>query len=106
TAAAPPPAAPSGSPATAPGWSAAQPSLAYIQPVCYLNRTYRLYVSSARKGSGMRSTSYYPVIMTADIPGSAAFYIAHFRFRALFESDWYVHLQSAEDERVNLALLD
>lgn len=54
----------------------------------------------------MRSTSYYPVIMTADIPGSAAFYIAHFRFRALFESDWYVHLQSAEDERVNLALLD
>lgn len=25
---------------------------------------------------------------------------------ALFESDWYVHLQSSQDERVNLAVLD
>jgi uncharacterized glyoxalase superfamily protein PhnB len=33
------------------------------------------------------------------------FYVTHFRFKPLFESDWYVHLQSEEDETVNLALL-
>ncbi|UUP16257.1 VOC family protein [Nitratireductor thuwali] len=54
----------------------------------------------------MKSTSYYPVIMTKDVSGTAAFYAAHFRFRPVFESDWYVHLQSSEDESVNLAVLD
>lgn len=54
----------------------------------------------------MKSTSYYPVLMTGDVAGTAAFYVEHFRFRPLFESDWYVHLQSAEDRRVNLAILD
>ncbi|OCO98774.1 MULTISPECIES: VOC family protein [unclassified Ensifer] len=54
----------------------------------------------------MKSTSYYPVLMTSDVAATAAFYIQHFRFEALFSSDWYVHLQSVEDERVTLALLD
>ena len=27
------------------------------------------------------------------------------RFRALFDSDWYVHLQSIDDDSVNLAIL-
>jgi uncharacterized glyoxalase superfamily protein PhnB len=54
----------------------------------------------------MKTTSYYPVLMTGDVPGTAAFYVSHFRFRPLFESDWYVHLQSAEDRRVNLAIVD
>ena len=54
----------------------------------------------------MKSTSYYPVIMTDDVAATAAFYITHFRFQALFESDWYFHLQSTEDERINLAILD
>lgn len=53
----------------------------------------------------MKSTSYYPVLMTDDVAGSAQFYVTHFRFKPLFESDWYVHLQSVEDEGVNLALL-
>lgn len=53
----------------------------------------------------MRSTSYYPVVMTTDVPGTAAFYIRHFRFKPLFDSDWYVHLQSREDQSVNLAVL-
>ncbi|SCB59604.1 Catechol 2,3-dioxygenase [Rhizobium aethiopicum] len=53
----------------------------------------------------MKSTSYYPVIMTEDVAGSARFYCAHFGFRALFESDWYVHLQSTEEENVALAIL-
>ncbi|AVT79791.1 VOC family protein [Rhodopseudomonas palustris] len=54
----------------------------------------------------MRSTSYYPVIMTSNVAATAAFYCRHFGFRPLFEADWYVHLQSAEDPAVNLAILD
>lgn len=54
----------------------------------------------------MRITSYYPVIMTADVVGTTAFYVEHLDFRPLFTSDWYVHLQSGHDESVNLAVLD
>jgi catechol 2,3-dioxygenase-like lactoylglutathione lyase family enzyme len=53
----------------------------------------------------MRTTSYYPVLMVEDVAATAAFYTRHFRFKPLFESDWYVHLQSEEDEGVNLAIL-
>lgn len=53
----------------------------------------------------MRSTQYYPVIMTDDVTGTAAFYCDHFRFNRAFDSDWYVHLQSSEDLSVNLAVL-
>ncbi|WP_312405595.1 VOC family protein [Rhizobium sp.] len=54
----------------------------------------------------MKAVSYYPVIMTADVAGTAAFYIQHFGFEALFSADWYVHLQSKESEHVTLAILD
>ncbi|MBB3541802.1 MULTISPECIES: VOC family protein [unclassified Rhizobium] len=54
----------------------------------------------------MKSTSYYPVIMTDRVHETARFYIGHFRFKALFESDWYIHLQSMDDEHVILAILD
>ena len=47
----------------------------------------------------MKTTSYYPVLMTGDVGGTKAFYIKHFAFKALFESDWHVHLQSPEDRR-------
>jgi len=53
----------------------------------------------------MKTTSYYPVLMTDDVPRTAAFYVKHFRFKPLFESEWYVHLQSAEDRRVNLGIV-
>ncbi|RWQ43795.1 MAG: glyoxalase [Mesorhizobium sp.] len=53
----------------------------------------------------MKTTSYYPVLMTGDVAGTKAFYIKHFSFKPLFESDWYVHLQSAEDRRVNLGIV-
>ena len=53
----------------------------------------------------MRSTQYYPVIMTDDVAGTAAFYCDHFRFNRAFDSDWYIHLQSSEDPSVNLAIL-
>lgn len=54
----------------------------------------------------MKTTSYYPVIMTADVASTAAFYVTHFRFRAVFEIEWYVHLQSTDDESVNLAVIN
>lgn len=54
----------------------------------------------------MKCTSYYPVIMTRDVPGTVSFYERNFRFRPVFTSDWYVHLQSLDDETVNLAVLD
>ena len=53
----------------------------------------------------MKCTQFYPVLMTGDVEGTARFYREHFRFKAAFESGWYVHLQSAEDESVNLAIL-
>lgn len=54
----------------------------------------------------MKVTSCYPVIMTADVAGTAAFWQAHFGFVPLFSADWYVHLQLADDASVNLAVLD
>jgi catechol 2,3-dioxygenase-like lactoylglutathione lyase family enzyme len=54
----------------------------------------------------MKITSYYPVLMTGDVAATAQFYREHFDFAALFESDWYVHLQHAQDARINLAILD
>jgi catechol 2,3-dioxygenase-like lactoylglutathione lyase family enzyme len=54
----------------------------------------------------MKSTSYYPVLMTDRVAETARFYETHFRFTSLFDSDWYVHLQSSEDPGVNLAILD
>lgn len=53
----------------------------------------------------MKTTSYYPVLMTDDVTATRRFYETHFRFRPLFASDWYVHLQSSEDERVNLGIV-
>ena len=53
----------------------------------------------------MKANSYYPVLLVEDVASTAAFYERHFRFRALFDSGWYVHLQSTEDEGVNLAIV-
>ena len=53
----------------------------------------------------MKTTSYYPVLMVDNVTTTARFYVEHFRFKPLFETDWYVHLQSTEDKRVNLGLV-
>lgn len=53
----------------------------------------------------MKTTSYYPVLLVEDVAASARFYVEHFGFRPLFSADWYVHLQSAEDESLNLAFV-
>ena len=54
----------------------------------------------------MKITSYYPVICTDKLAETRAFYETHFDFTPAFESDWYVHLTSRSDSRVNLAILD
>lgn len=54
----------------------------------------------------MKITSYYPVLMTNDVAATARFYKEHFGFKAVFEADWYVHLQSTHDAGVYLAVLD
>ncbi|MEM6694308.1 MAG: VOC family protein [Pseudomonadota bacterium] len=53
----------------------------------------------------MRVTQYYPVIQSDAVAKTAEFYKRHFGFRAAFEADWYVHLQSAADPAVNLAVV-
>ncbi|MGL4235157.1 VOC family protein [Tabrizicola sp.] len=53
----------------------------------------------------MRTTSYYPVLLSADVAAASAFYQTHFAFRPRYEADWYVHLQSTEDPSVNLAVI-
>ena len=53
----------------------------------------------------MKTTSYYPVLMSDDVAATAEFFKQHFRFQALFENEWYVHLQSSEDKRVNLGIV-
>lgn len=53
----------------------------------------------------MKTSQYYPVIMTDEVAATAAFYSAHFGFAPAFESDWYVHLQSTSNPEVNLAIL-
>jgi uncharacterized glyoxalase superfamily protein PhnB len=54
----------------------------------------------------MKCTQYYPVLMTTEVAETVRFYLENFGFKAVFETDWYVHLQSMEDEKVNLAILD
>jgi uncharacterized glyoxalase superfamily protein PhnB len=53
----------------------------------------------------MRNTSYYPVLLSADVPRASNFYCSHFSFAPKFTSKWYVHLQSTEDPATNLAIL-
>src|SRR5690606_5814330 len=69
------------------------------------SRTNCMFVIAKREAT-MKVTSYYPVLMTGDVGGTAAFWQRHFGFVPRFESDWYVHLQSEADEQVNLAILD
>ena len=54
----------------------------------------------------MKCTQFYPVIMTDKVQETADFYVSNFRFHKVFDSDWYLHLQSAEDPDVNIAVLD
>lgn len=54
----------------------------------------------------MQPTSIYPVIGTADIEGTAAFYVRHFGFAVTFAGDWYVSLRHGTAPRYELGVLD
>jgi catechol 2,3-dioxygenase-like lactoylglutathione lyase family enzyme len=53
----------------------------------------------------MHTTSFYPVLLSADVPAASAFYQRYFGFRPMYEADWYVHLQSVDDPGTNLAIV-
>ena len=82
-----------------------RPDSCCMHTACMLiTETCRLYVNDRRKESHEDDS-----LLSGDpdrrCAGTSAFYQAHFRFRALFDSGWYVHLQSAEDKRVNLGIV-
>ena len=54
----------------------------------------------------MQCTQFYPVIMTSKVSETVRFYCNYFRFQPIFETDWYVPLQTVEDTSVNIAVLD
>ncbi|BCB76151.1 VOC family protein [Phytohabitans flavus] len=54
----------------------------------------------------MLLTSFYPVICTARLKESHAFYAEWFGFETTFEADWYVSLRRPGDPPQELALLD
>ena len=51
----------------------------------------------------MSATSFYPVLMTQDVPAAAAFYRDAIGFELTFESDWYVSLRLGVFELALLA---
>ena len=53
----------------------------------------------------MKISQFYPLIQTNAVEETAAFYRQNFGFKALFESDWYYHLQSETDATVNITVL-
>ena len=53
----------------------------------------------------MQTTSFYPVLLSDDVSAASDFYQRIFGFRPLYQADWYVHLQSADDPGTNLAIL-
>ncbi|GHH44757.1 VOC family protein [Streptomyces candidus] len=54
----------------------------------------------------MQLTSFYPVIATAQLKESHAFYTRLLGFETAFEADWYVSLRQPGDSPYELALLD
>ena len=51
----------------------------------------------------MNVTSLYPVLMTADVAATAAFYRQTFAFETTFESDWYISMRLGAFELAILA---
>lgn len=54
----------------------------------------------------MQLRSFYTVLCTDDVAGTAAFWQRHFDLRPVFEVDWYVHLISEASDKANLAIVD
>jgi len=54
----------------------------------------------------MKTTSYYPVLITKTVSETCDFYVRQLGFEPAFQSDWYVHLRSKADPEINLAVLE
>ena len=54
----------------------------------------------------MKFSSFYPVIGSQDVAGTADFYKRHFEFEVTFEADFYVSLRSLSDPMAELAIVD
>lgn len=54
----------------------------------------------------MKINSFYPVILTRDVPGSKDFYLKHFPFEVTFDAGWYVSLKAKQEFPFELALLE
>lgn len=55
----------------------------------------------------MKLNSFYPVIQTEQVASTSAFYVEHFGFEIVFQSDWYVSLKAAHGSTpFELAILD
>ena len=54
----------------------------------------------------MRITQSYPLIQVSDVAATTTFFRDWLGFRAVFEADWYVQLQSPDSPEVNLAILE
>ncbi|MGQ0583221.1 MAG: VOC family protein [Reyranella sp.] len=54
----------------------------------------------------MQLRSFYTVLCTDDVAGTAAFWQRHFGFKPVFDSGWYVHLTSEAAATAHLAILD
>ena len=54
----------------------------------------------------MNLTSVYPVIATHKVAETKAFYLKHFPFDVVFDSDWYISLKSRGERAFELAILE
>lgn len=54
----------------------------------------------------MQLRSFYTVLCTDDVAGTAAFWERHFGFKRVFDSGWYVHLASEASATAHLAVVD
>lgn len=54
----------------------------------------------------MQLRSFYTVLCTDDVAGTAAFWQRHFGFKQVFDSGWYVHLTSEASDKAHLAIID
>ncbi|MBN2116889.1 MAG: VOC family protein [Anaerolineales bacterium] len=53
----------------------------------------------------MKINSFYPVILTKDVPRTKDFYTKHFPFEITFDAGWYVSLKAKQEFPFELALL-
>ena len=54
----------------------------------------------------MKINSFYPVILTNNVPASKEFYTRHFPFELTFDAGWYVSLKAKQEFPFELALLE